>query len=74
MEIHLAPDTEAQLQHLATHQGKAPAQVVEETVKRMLERRTTFLEGVQLGKDASRRGDTVSHEEVVARIDRIFKP
>lgn len=73
MEIHLTPDTEAQLQHLAASQGKAASQVVEETVTRMLERQSAFIEGVQRGIDAAKRGDLISHEEVVARIDRLFK-
>jgi predicted transcriptional regulator len=73
MEIHLKPDTEAQLQHLAASQGKAASQVVEETVTRMLERQSAFIKGVRRGMDAATRGDVVSHEEVVARIDRLFR-
>lgn len=73
MEIHLAPDTEAQLQHLATSQGKNAAQVVEEAVTRMLERQSEFVEGVQRGIEAAMRGDVISHEEVVARVDRLFR-
>jgi predicted transcriptional regulator len=73
MEIHLAPATEAQLQHLATSEGKNAAQVVEETVTRLLERRAQFIEGVQRGIDASKRRDVISHEEVVNRIGRLFQ-
>ena len=73
IEIHLVPDMEAQLQHLATSQGKAASQVVEETVTRMLERQAEFIESVHRGIDAAKRGDVISHEEVVARIDRLFQ-
>lgn len=73
MEIHLAPDAEARLQHFATTQGKKAAQVVEETVTRMLERQAEFMAGVQRGMDASKRGDVISHEEVINRIDRLFQ-
>lgn len=73
MEIHLAPDTETQLQHLAARQGKAPAQVAEETLARVLQRHAEFVESVHRGMDASRRGDVISHDEVVARIDRLFQ-
>jgi predicted transcriptional regulator len=72
MEIHLAPATEAQLQHLATSQGKNAAQVVEETMTRVLEQQAEFLAGIERGIDDSKRGNMVSHEEVVARIHRIF--
>ena len=73
LEIHLAPDKEAQLQHLATSQGKAASQVVEETVTRMLERQAAFIEGVHRGMAAAKRGDVIRHEEVVARINRLFQ-
>ena len=73
MEIHLAPDTEAQLQHLATSQGKNAAQVVEETLARVLDRRAQFLEGVERGIAAADRGDLIDHAEVVNRIERLFQ-
>ncbi|MBV9157015.1 MAG: hypothetical protein JO097_12190 [Acidobacteriaceae bacterium] len=73
MEIHLAPETETQLQHLAASQGKKPAQVAEETLARVLQRQAEFIGGVQRGIEASRRGDVISHDEVVARIDRLFQ-
>ena len=49
MEVHFAPDTEAQLKQFAASKGKAAAQVVEETVARMLERQAQFIEGVNRG-------------------------
>ena len=73
MEIHLTPDTEAQLQHLAASQGKDAARMVEETVTRMLECQTAFVKGVQRGIEAARRGEVIGREEVMARIDRLFQ-
>jgi len=73
MEIHLAPATEIQLQHLAASQGKNAAQVVEETVTRVLERQAEFLAGVERGIAAADRGDLIDHEEVEARINRLFQ-
>jgi toxin ParE1/3/4 len=49
MEVHFAPDTEAQLKQFAASKGKAASQVVEETVARMLERQAQFIEGVNRG-------------------------
>jgi predicted transcriptional regulator len=39
----------------------------------MLKRHAEFIAGVERGMAASKRGDVISHEEVVARIDRLFK-
>ncbi len=72
MEVHFAPDTEAQLRELAASRGKEAAQVVEETVAHMLERQAQFVEGVDRGIAAAERGDLIDHEEVVKRIERLF--
>ena len=72
MEVHFTPDTEAQLQQFAANEGKHAAQVVEESITRMLERRTEFLAGVERGIAAADRGELVSHEEVAQRIDKLF--
>jgi predicted transcriptional regulator len=73
MEVHFAPDTEAQLRQFAASKGKDAAQVVEETVARMLEREAQFIEGVSRGIAAADRGDLIDHDEVVNRIDRLFR-
>jgi predicted transcriptional regulator len=73
MEIHLAPDTEARLQHLATSQGKDPAQLVEETVTRMVQHDIEFLEGVERGITAADRADFVESNEVWANVEKILQ-
>jgi predicted transcriptional regulator len=72
MEVQFSPATEALLQNLANSQGKNAAQVVQETVTRVLEQQADFLAGIERGIDDSKRGNMVSHDEVVARIHRIF--
>lgn len=64
MEVHFTPDTQARLQQLAASEGKDAAQVVEETVTRVLERRAQFLEAVERGIAAADRGELVDDEEV----------
>jgi predicted transcriptional regulator len=64
MEVHFTPATQAQLQQLAASEGKDAAQVVEETVTRVLERRTEFLEHVQRGIAAADRDEFVEDDEV----------
>ena len=73
MEVYFTPDTEARLKQLAAVKGKDAAQVVAETINSMLERRARFMEGVELGIAAADRGDLVEHDEVVSRIDQLFR-
>ena len=73
MEVHFTPDTEARLRQLAASRGKDVAQVVEETVTRMLERQAQFIEGVSQGIAAADRGELIDHDEVVTRINRLFQ-
>jgi predicted transcriptional regulator len=73
MEVHFAPDTEAQLKELAARMGKDAAQVVEEAISNMLQRQARFVEGVERGIASADHGDLLDHEEVVRRIDRLFQ-
>lgn len=73
MELHLNPEKEARLLEHATRTGKAAAQVVEEAVDRLLEYETRFAAAVEEGQASARRGALLEHDEVVARIDRLFQ-
>ena len=74
MEVHLSPDKEARLQHFATRTGRDAAEIVEEAVDRMLEYDARFIEAVEEGRTAARRGELLEHDEVVDRIERMFQP
>lgn len=73
MEVHFSPDKEARLLQLAMRTGKNTAQVVEEAVDRMLEYDVRFLEAVEEGRRAARRGELLEHEAVVERIEQILR-
>lgn len=73
MEIHLTPATEAQLQQLASSQGKNPAEVVEETVTRLVQQHAEFLEGVERGIAAADQGEFVESSEVWAKVETILE-
>ena len=73
MEVQFEPDVQAQLDQFAASQGKAAAQVVTETVSRMLRRQAQFLEGVDRGIAAADRGDLIDNAEVVERINGLFR-
>lgn len=72
MEVHLTAEKEARLRQIAIRTGRDAAQVLEEAVDRMLEYEARFLEAVEAGRGAVRRGDLVEHEDVVERIERMF--
>jgi predicted transcriptional regulator len=63
---------EARIHQFASRTGKDTAQVVEEAIDRMLEYDARFLEAVEEGRAAARRGDLVEHDEVVDASSRCF--
>ena len=73
MEVHFSPDTEARLQDVALRTGKATAQLVEEAVDRMLEYDARFINAVEAGRAAAHRGELLEHDEVVERVERMFR-
>jgi len=73
MEVNLSPDKEAKLRQFATRTGKDAAQVVVEAVDRMLEYDEPFLAAVEEGRASARRGDLLEHDEVVERIEQMFR-
>jgi predicted transcriptional regulator len=73
VEVHFSPDVETRLQQLASANGKDAEQLVKETVNRMLENQVRFVAGVRKGIDQADRGEFVDHEEVLNRIDRLFR-
>ena len=52
------------VEKFAASEGKDAAQVVQETVTRVLERREQFLEGVDRGIAQAGRGELIDDEEV----------
>jgi len=72
MEVNFSPDVETRLRQVASANGKDAEQLVKETVDRMLENQACFMAGVQRGIEQADRGELVKHQEVVARIDRLF--
>ena len=73
MEVQLSPEKQAKLQHFAARTGREASELVEEAVDRMLEYDARFIEAVEEGRAAARRGELVEHDEVVARIEGMFQ-
>lgn len=73
MEVLFSPETEQQLKDAAADAGKTPLEFVTETVSDVVRRRAEIREGVRRGIEAANRGELIDHEEVVRRIDALFK-
>ena len=73
MEVHLAQHQEAQLKDLAAKTGRGTEELVQQAVARMLEYDVEFLKAVEVGRASARRGDLLEHDEVVARIEEMFR-
>lgn len=73
MQVNLSADAEARVRALADHAGKDASQVVEEAVDRWLEYEAHFAEAVAEGVVSAERDPLLDHEEVVERIERLFR-
>lgn len=73
MEVHLTPEQEAELAQLAVRQGRDPNALAQEVLALYLKQEARFVEGVKKGIASASRGDFVEHDEVLARIDRLFQ-
>jgi predicted transcriptional regulator len=73
MDVHFSPEKEVRLQQFAIRTGKDVAQVIEEAVDRMLEYDVRFVEAVEEGRAAARRGELLEHDEVVERIEKLLR-
>jgi predicted transcriptional regulator len=73
MEVHFTPEQEAQLWQLANSIGKDAEQLVKDATLRLLLEEARFFDAVKLGEAELDRGEYVSHEEVGARLEQLFR-
>ena len=73
MEVHLSPDKEARLRQFANRTGKDAAEVVVEAVDRLLDYDERFVAAVEEGLASARCGDLIEHDQVVERIEQMFR-
>jgi predicted transcriptional regulator len=71
MVVHLSPEQEEELSKLAGRNAEELAQAVIGYYSRP---RGTVCRSVKRGLDSLDRGDFVSHEDVGARVERLFRP
>jgi predicted transcriptional regulator len=72
VEVYFTPEQEARLLAIASRTGRNAEQLVRDTVTRLLEDESHFVEAVRKGFASLDRGDHVLHEEVGERLDRLF--
>jgi predicted transcriptional regulator len=68
MELHVTGELEAKLTDFAAKQGRNPDELVRDVLTRYLEDDARFIQAVQLGEDALRRGEYLTHEQVGERL------
>ncbi|MBZ5490482.1 MAG: hypothetical protein LAO76_06085 [Acidobacteriia bacterium] len=71
MELHFNPQFEAELERTASERGRTVAQLVQEMVEAYLSHDKWFRSEVQKGLTQLDNGESLSHDEVVARIERM---
>jgi predicted transcriptional regulator len=72
MEVHLSPKQEQELAQLASRKGRQPKELAEEAIGFYLQHEARFVEAVRRGLASADNGQLIEHEEVLARIDRLF--
>ena len=74
MEVRFSPEFEAELKRAASERGRAADQLVREIVEAYFSQDKWFRAEVQKGLTLLDNGGSVSHDEVDARIERMFQP
>jgi predicted transcriptional regulator len=74
MEVRFSPEFEAKLKQIASESGRGAEQVVQEIVQTYIDHDLWFKAEVQKGLAQLDRGEFIEHDEVVARIERMFRP
>ena len=70
MEVHLNPDLQARLTHLATQQGRDTEALAREAIERLVDYDEWFIREVEKGLTQIEQGKVLTHEEVGARMER----
>jgi len=70
MEVHLNPDLQARLTHLAAQQGRDTEALAREAIERLVDYDEWFIREVEKGLTQIEQGKVLTHEEVGARMER----
>jgi predicted transcriptional regulator len=73
MEIYLHPDLEAKLNRIPAENNRGAEECVQRLVERYVDHDAWFREQVKRGLDQLARGESLTHKEVGARIEQMFR-
>ena len=73
MEVQLTPEEQAQLGQFAQRTGRNAEEIVREAINSFLKDEIAFVEAVERGLASLDRGEHITHEDVGARIEKLFK-
>lgn len=72
MEVHFTPEQEARLAQLASVEGIAPAQLVQDAALRLLEDDAQFRAAIRKGIEQADQGLLIDEAEMDARVARML--
>jgi predicted transcriptional regulator len=72
MEVKISPELEARLATIAMQQGRDRESLVRELIEEYLKHLEWFHKEVDTGLAEVRRGETVEHEQVAARMEKLI--
>jgi predicted transcriptional regulator len=74
MEVHFTPELQAKVDRAAAENNSGAEEYVQQLVEHYVDHDAWFRQQVKRGLDQLDRGEFVSHEEVGARIQQMFRP
>ena len=73
MEVRLNPELQAKLDRIAAQNSSGPAEYVEQLVEHYLDHDDWFRRKVKTGLEQLDRGEFLTHEQVGARLQQMFR-
>jgi len=73
MEVHFTPELQAKLDRVAAENSSGADEYVQQLVEQYLDHDAWFRQRVRKGLDQLDRGEFLTHEEVGARIEQMFR-
>jgi predicted transcriptional regulator len=74
MEVHFAPELQEKLDRVAAENRSGADEYVQQLVENYLDHDAWFRHKVTASLDQLDRGEFVTHEEVGARLEKLFQP
>ena len=74
MEVHFNPDLQAKVNRVAAENSSDADEYVQQLVERYVDHDAWFRKQVKKGLEQLDRGEFLTHEEVGARIEKMFHP